>query len=129
MSFQVTVLVRMHCICMVTNVTKIYQRPNSTHESDSHLCFLLYLIITYWSYAKRKDLCDEHSETSGNSYLADQVADLRPIDLPFHRFLLWELRYIIELTVHLQITLHCTCRSTPLEIWHWTDSYSESWDI
>ena len=32
----------------------------------------------YWSYAKRKDLCNEHSETSGNSYLADQLADLLP---------------------------------------------------
>ena len=29
----------------------------------------------YWSYARRKDLCDEHTEASGNSYLADQVAD------------------------------------------------------
>ena len=39
--------------------------------------------ITYsdvnWSYVKQKDLCDEHSEMSGNSYLADQLADLPPL--------------------------------------------------
>ena len=47
----------------------------------------------YWSYANRKDRCDEHSITSGNSYLAISPP---PIDLPMDvngnfRFLLFEL--------------------------------------
>ena len=36
-------------------------------------------MIIHWSYATRKDLCDEHSETFGNSYLVDHLADLPPI--------------------------------------------------
>ena len=27
---------------------------------------------------KQKDFCDEHTKTSGSSYLADQLADLPP---------------------------------------------------
>ena len=49
-----------------------------------------------WSYMKQNDLCDEHSEMSGNSYLADLLVDLPPVDLPVDlngnlRFLLLEL--------------------------------------
>ena len=39
--------------------------------------------IHNWSYAKLKGLCDEHGETSGNSYfsyLADQLADLPSVE-------------------------------------------------
>ena len=35
-------------------------------------------ILFYWPYAKRYDLCDEHTWMSGNSYLAYQLADLSP---------------------------------------------------
>ena len=39
-----------------------------------------------WSYTKRKDLCDDHSEMSGNSYLADQLTNLPPgIDILWPR--------------------------------------------
>ena len=57
----------------------------------------LFNLDTDWSYVKRKDLCDEHSESSGNSYLADQLQIYPPpIDLPVDlngnfRFLLLEL--------------------------------------
>ena len=39
---------------------------------------LLQCAAAVWSYAKQKDLCDEHTEMSGNSYLANQLADLPP---------------------------------------------------
>ena len=43
-------------------------------------------IELFGSYAKQKDLCDEQSKTSRNSYLADQLADLPPsIDIQWPR--------------------------------------------
>ena len=42
---------------------------------------LLYEKTLYWSYAKRKDICDDHTETSGSSNLADLLLDLLA-DLP-----------------------------------------------
>ena len=48
--------------------TKLYY-----HAAPSHL----YMIYDHWSYVSNKP-CDKHTKTSGNSYLADQVADLPP---------------------------------------------------
>ena len=50
--------------------------------------------------------------------MVDQVADLSPwkwqFEIPTDRFLLWEFTQIKwQIQWHLQITLHCTCRSTP----------------